>query len=174
MEKKFDLKEVLDLSPEKIREFIGLGKENFELYQKDFQEFIERNSSPIEEKDPQMYVILYVWASSMIFNATRLGNADYLFVNSNTFEKMNDSMGPEEGECGKPCNTKWKFGRRLYTCSVIVCDELEDNEFLFGYIQRTEFSFFRNEEGKLYMKIKTPEEQNNLEKERFIDLKFQM
>ena len=99
MEKKFDLKEVLDLSPEKIREFIGLGKENFELYQKDFQEFIERNSSPIEEKDPQMYVILYVWASSMIFNATRLGNADYLFVNSNTFEKMNDSMGPEEGEC---------------------------------------------------------------------------
>ena len=34
MEKKFDLKEVLDLSPEKIREFIGLGKENFELYQK--------------------------------------------------------------------------------------------------------------------------------------------
>ena len=173
MEKKFDLKEVLNLSPEKIREFIGLGKENFELYQKDFQEFIARNSSPIEEKDPKMYVILYVWASSMIFNATRLGNADYLFVNSNTFEKMNDSMGPEEGEY-EPCGTKWKFGRRLYTCSVIVCDELEDNEFLFGYMQRTEFSFFRNEEGKLYMKIKTPEEQNNLEKERFIDLKFQM
>ena len=173
MEKKFDLKEVLDLSPEKIREFIGLGKENFELYQKDFQEFIERNSSPIEEKDPQMYVILYVWASSMIFNATRLGNADYLFVNSNTFEKMNDSMVPEESEY-ETCGTKWKFGRRLYTCSVIVCDELEDNEFLFGYMQRTEFSFFRNEEGKLYMKIKTPEEQNNLEKERFIDLKFQM
>lgn len=173
MEKKFDLKEVLDLSPEKIREFIGLGKENFELYQKDFQEFIERNSSPIEEKDPKMYVILYVWASSMIFNATRLGNADYLFVNSNTFEKMNDSMEPEESEY-ETCGTKWKFGRRLYTCSVIVCDELEDNEFLFGYMQRTEFSFFRNEEGKLYMKIKTPEEQNNLEKERFIDLKFQM
>lgn len=173
MEKKFDLKEVLDLSPEKIREFIGLGKENFELYQKDFQEFIERNSSPIEEKDLRMYVILYVWASSMIFKATRLGNADYLFVNSNTFEKMNDSMGPEESEY-ETCDTKWKFGRRLYTCSVIVCDELEDNEFLFGYMQRTEFSFFRNEEGKLYMKIKTPEEQNNLEKERFIDLKFQM
>lgn len=173
MEKKFDLKEVLNLSPEKIREFIGLGKENFELYQKDFQEFIARNSSPIEEKDPQMYVILYVWASSMIFNATRLGNADYLFVNSNTFKKMNDSMGPEEGEY-ETCGTKWKFGRRLYTCSVIICDELEDNEFLFGYMQRTEFSFFRNEEGKLYMKIKTPEEQNNLEKERFIDLKFQM
>ena len=173
MEKKFDLKEVLDLSPEKIREFIGLGKENFELYQKDYQEFIERNSSPIEEKDPQMYVVLYVWASSMIFNATKSGNANYLFINSKTFEKMNDSMGPEEGEY-EPCDTKWKFGRRLYTCSVIVCDELKDNEFLFGYMQRTEFSFFRNEEGKLYMKIKTPEEQNNLEKERFIDLKFQM
>ena len=173
MEKKFDLKEVLDLSPEKNKKKKRLGKENFELYQKDFQEFIERNSSPIEEKDPQMYVILYVWASSMIFNATRLGNADYLFVNSNTFEKMNDSMGPEEGEY-EPCDTKWKFGRRLYTCSVIVCDELEDNEFLFSNMQRTEFSYFRNEEGKLYMKIKTPEEQNNLEKERFIDLKFQM
>ena len=173
MEKKFDLKEVLDLSPEKIREFIGLGKENFELYQKDYQEFIERNSSPIEEKDPQMYVVLYVWASSMIFNATKMGNADYLFVNSNTFEKMNDSMVPEEGEY-EPCDTKWKFGRRLYTCSVIICDELEDNEFLFGNMQRTEFSYFRNEEGKLCMKIKTPEEQNNLEKERFIDLKFQM
>ena len=174
MEKKFDLKEVLDLSPEKIREFIGLGKENFELYQKDFQEFIERNSSPIEEKAPQMQVILYVWASSMIFNATRIGNVDYLFVNSNTFEKMNDSMGPEEGE-RESCGTfKWKLGRRLYTCLVIICDELEDDEFLFGNIRRTEFSFFRNEEGKLFMKIKTPEEQNNLEKEKFIDLKFQM
>lgn len=173
MEKKFDLKEVLDLSPEKIREFIGLGKENFELYQKDYQEFIERNSSPIEEKDPQMYVVLYVWASSMIFNATKSGNADYLFVNSNTFDKMNSSMGPEEGEY-EPCGKKWKFGRRLYTCSVVICDELEDNEFLFGNMQRTEFSYFRNEEGKLCMKIKTPEEQNNLEKERFIDLKFQM
>lgn len=173
MEKKFDLKEVLDLSPEKIREFIGLGKENFELYQKDYQEFIKRNSSPIEEKDPQMYVILYVWASSMIFNATKSGNADYLFVNSNTFDKMNISMGQEEGEY-EPCGTKWKFGRRLYTCSVVICDELEDNEFLFGNMQRTEFSYFRNEKGKLCMKIKTPEEQNNLEKERFIDLKFQM
>ena len=174
MEKKFDLKEVLDLSPEKIREFIGLGKENFELYQKDFQEFIERNSSTIEEKDPQMYVILYVWASSMIFNATKSGNANYLFINSKTFEKMNDSMGPEEGE-RESCGTfKWKLGRRLYTCLVIICDELEDDEFLFGNIRRTEFSFFRNKEGKLGMKIKTPEEQNNLEKEKFIDLKFQM
>lgn len=173
MEKKFDLKEVLDLSTEKIREFIGLGKENFELYQKDYQEFIEKNSSPIEEKDSQMYVFLYVWASSMIFNATKLGNANYLFINSNTFEKMNDSMGTEEGE-HEPCGTKWKFGRRLYTCSVIICDELEDDEFLFGNMQRTEFSYFRNEEGKLCMKIKTLEEQNNLEKERFIDLKFQM
>lgn len=173
MEKKFDLKEVLDLSAEKIREFIGLGKENFELYQKDYQEFIEKNSSPIEEKDSQMYVFLYVWASSMIFNATKLGNANYLFINSNTFEKMNDGKGTEEGEY-EPCDTKWKFGRRLYTCSVIICDELEDDEFLFGNMQRTEFSYFRNEEGKLCMKIKTPEEQNNLEKERFIDLKFQM
>ena len=174
MEKKFDLKEVLDLSPEKIREFIGLGKENFELYQKDYQEFIERNSSPIEEKDPQMYVVLYVWASSMIFNATKSGNANYLFINSKTFEKMNDSMGPEEGE-RESCGTfKWKLWRRIYTFLVIICDELEDDEFLFGNIRRTEFSFFRNKEGKLGMKIKTPEEQNNLEKERFIDLKFQM
>ena len=82
-------------------------------------------------------------------------------------------MQAEESEY-ETSGTQWKLGRRVYTCSVIVCDELEDNEFLFGYMQRTEFSFFRNEEGKLYMKIKTPEEQNNLEKERFIDLKFQM
>ena len=173
MEKKFNLKEVLNLSAEKIREFIGLGKENFELYQKDFQEFIKKNSSPIKEKDSQMYVVLYVWASSMIFNATKLGNVNYLFINSNTFKKMNDSMEPEESKY-EPCDTNWRFGRRIYTCSVIICDELEDDEFLFGNMQRTEFSYFRNEEGKLYMRINTPEEQNNLEKERFIDLKFQM